>query len=114
MGIQLHYRVEDLEEAALASGSEFTRSTTSFVYHDYDEHGLEVAVFDKRYSVSIDGQYIGTTGLNPFEVREVLQVAKELLTRSCDVSIPLKSGRCCKSALQNFLIKINKLFVIFR
>ena len=30
------------------------------------------------------------------------------------VSIPLKSGRCCKSALQNFLIKINKLFVIFR
>ncbi len=61
MGIQLHYRVEDLEEAALASGSEFTRSTTSFVYHDYDEHGLEVAVFDKRYSVSIDGQYFGTT-----------------------------------------------------
>ena len=30
------------------------------------------------------------------------------------VSIPLKSGRCCKSALQNFLIKINKLFVSFR
>ncbi len=61
MGIQLHYRIDDLEAAALASGSEFTRSTTSFVYHDYDEHGLEVAVFDKRYSVSIDGQYIGTT-----------------------------------------------------
>ena len=28
--------------------------------------------------------------------------------------IPLKSGRCCKGALQNFLIKINKLFVNFR
>ena len=30
------------------------------------------------------------------------------------VSIPLKSGRCCKGALQNLLIKINKLFVSFR
>ena len=35
--------------------------------------------------------------LNPFEVREVLQVmasGKVLLIR---VSIPLKSGRCCKT-----------------
>ena len=61
MGIQLHYRIYDLEEAALASGSEFSRTTTSFVYHDYDENGEDVTVFDKRYSVSIDGQYIGTT-----------------------------------------------------
>ena len=67
MGIQLHYRVEDLEEAALLKGSEFTRSTTSFVYYDYDEHGIEVTVFDKRYSVSIDGQYIGTTD-DDFEI----------------------------------------------
>ena len=61
MGIQLHYRIDDLEEAALIKGSEFTRSTTSFVYHDYDADYVEVTVFDKRYSVSIDGQYIGTT-----------------------------------------------------
>ena len=61
MGIQLHYRIYDLEEAALLKGSEFTRSTTSFVYHDYDENGIEVTVFDKRYSVSIDGQFIGCT-----------------------------------------------------
>ena len=54
------------------------------------------------------------TSLNPFEVREVLQVAKPSKPPLWKVSIPLKSGRCCKGALQNFLIKINKLFVNFR
>ena len=53
-------------------------------------------------------------GLNPFEVREVLQGPIITFSNAVIVSIPLKSGRCCKSALQNFLIKINKLFVIFR
>ena len=75
--------------------------------------------------------------LNPFEVREVLQgnrcphqpqsssqslwsqgSAASKSLHSCvwcvNLSIPLKSGKCCKSALQNFLIKINKLFVSFR
>ena len=38
-------------------------------------------------------------GLNPFEVREVLQVeAGENQTINL-VSIPLKSGRCCKDHL---------------
>ena len=35
-------------------------------------------------------------GLNPFEVREVLQVLERQLTTCHVVSIPLKSGRCCK------------------
>ncbi len=75
--------------------------------------------------------------LNPFEVREVLQamatgtpclflLSIPLKSGKCckyhglgqgkrqQLSIPLKSGKCCKSALQNFLIKINKLFVSFR
>ena len=43
---------------------------------------------------------------------------KKIYARSVNeaelLSIPLKSGKCCKSALQNFLIKINKLFVSFR
>ena len=52
--------------------------------------------------------------LNPFEVREVLQGEIGLDDISWRVSIPLKSGRCCKGALQNLLIKINKLFVNFR
>ena len=34
--------------------------------------------------------------LNPFEVREVLQVLVRATTRGDGVSIPLKSGRCCK------------------
>ena len=52
--------------------------------------------------------------LNPFEVREVLQVSYFNQYERYTVSIPLKSGRCCKGALQNLLIKINKLFVNFR
>ena len=52
--------------------------------------------------------------LNPFEVREVLQVRPRNGGAVSFVSIPLKSGRCCKGALQNLLIKINKLFVNFR
>ena len=36
--------------------------------------------------------------LNPFEVREVLQVFKSLWAWTRLVSIPLKSGRCCKLA----------------
>ena len=35
-------------------------------------------------------------GLNPFEVREVLQVIGSKVTGLQQVSIPLKSGRCCK------------------
>ena len=35
--------------------------------------------------------------LNPFEVREVLQVLGFLLRTTQAVSIPLKSGRCCKT-----------------
>ena len=54
------------------------------------------------------------TRLNPFEVREVLQDMGKHRHRFGRVSIPLKSGRCCKGALQNLLIKINKLFVNFR
>ena len=34
--------------------------------------------------------------LNPFEVREVLQAVKEFWKFVQLVSIPLKSGRCCK------------------
>ena len=34
--------------------------------------------------------------LNPFEVREVLQAPCQSSGRVSDVSIPLKSGRCCK------------------
>ena len=34
--------------------------------------------------------------LNPFEVREVLQEILHLQAIEQDVSIPLKSGRCCK------------------
>ena len=52
--------------------------------------------------------------LNPFEVREVLQGICQTHRAWYGVSIPLKSGRCCKGALQNLLIKINKLFVNFR
>ena len=35
-------------------------------------------------------------GLNPFEVREVLQEAQFGMMWVILVSIPLKSGRCCK------------------
>ena len=35
--------------------------------------------------------------LNPFEVREVLQDDVLLWSSRCQVSIPLKSGRCCKA-----------------
>ena len=35
-------------------------------------------------------------GLNPFEVREVLQANKQQQKLQRQVSIPLKSGRCCK------------------
>ena len=58
-----------------------------------------------------------TKGLNPFGVREVSKhqtQAEQLRGLIQLVSIPLKSGRCCKGALQNLLIKINKLFVNFR
>ena len=37
-----------------------------------------------------------TLSLNPFEVREVLQDAAKTRGRAEKVSIPLKSGRCCK------------------
>ena len=37
-----------------------------------------------------------TVGLNPFEVREVLQGTRQRQHISGTVSIPLKSGRCCK------------------
>ena len=36
-------------------------------------------------------------GLNPFEVREVLQDFSLLIPQIHYVSIPLKSGRCCKA-----------------
>ena len=35
-------------------------------------------------------------GLNPFEVREVLQAAVAGIMSLVTVLIPLKSGRCCK------------------
>ena len=35
--------------------------------------------------------------LNPFEVREVLQAVVAALVALVRVSIPLKSGRCCKN-----------------
>ena len=38
-------------------------------------------------------------GLNPFEVREVLQGSITVDLEPDEVSIPLKSGRCCKSKL---------------
>ena len=44
------------------------------------------------------GEWYGM-GLNPFEVREVLQ-AQRLEPKCYElVSIPLKSGRCCKKPL---------------
>ncbi len=52
--------------------------------------------------------------LNPFEVREVLQVLGNRRQHRVHVSIPLKSGRCCKGALQNYLFKIKELFVKLR
>ena len=39
---------------------------------------------------------VSFTCLNPFEVREVLQVHKAAIEAVQSVSIPLKSGRCCK------------------
>ncbi len=60
------------------------------------------------------GNDVSLKCLNPFEVREVLQGSNKRREAHQLVSIPLKSGRCCKSALQNFLIKINNLFVNFR
>ena len=43
------------------------------------------------------------TGLNPFEVREVLQgYIDSYTTQDNQVSIPLKSGRCCKEAAYDF------------
>ena len=45
-------------------------------------------------------------GLNPFEVREVLQVSyANCMERTATVSIPLKSGRCCKGKHE-----LNKIF----
>ena len=41
-------------------------------------------------------KYINSSCLNPFEVREVLQVLGWWTSRHHGVSIPLKSGRCCK------------------
>ena len=38
--------------------------------------------------------------LNPFEVREVLQVTSKRNMSWIPVSIPLKSGRCCKSVVR--------------
>ena len=38
-----------------------------------------------------------STSLNPFEVREVLQVIQQHFKQLQQVSIPLKSGRCCKA-----------------
>ena len=39
----------------------------------------------------------GAIGLNPFEVREVLQADVQTVSLVEPVSIPLKSGRCCKN-----------------
>ena len=44
----------------------------------------------------MDKEGISYVSLNPFEVREVLQVAKRVDAINKAVSIPLKSGRCCK------------------
>ena len=38
--------------------------------------------------------------LNPFEVREVLQGKGAFVESIGEVSIPLKSGRCCKDILE--------------
>ena len=40
-------------------------------------------------------------GLNPFEVREVLQASRIGFTQFNWVSIPLKSGRCCKVSVDD-------------
>ena len=37
--------------------------------------------------------------LNPFEVREVLQAVKALQYSRTHLSIPLKSGKCCKDEI---------------
>ena len=37
--------------------------------------------------------------LNPFEVREVLQAVKALQYSRTHLSIPLKSGKCCKKRM---------------
>ena len=37
--------------------------------------------------------------LNPFEVREVLQAVKALQYSMTHLSIPLKSGKCCKKRM---------------
>ena len=39
--------------------------------------------------------------LNPFEVREVLQADNVNTGKMNPVSIPLKSGRCCKNGLDH-------------
>ena len=41
----------------------------------------------------------GNVSLNPFEVREVLQAGCADSRGSSWVSIPLKSGRCCKGMI---------------
>ena len=40
--------------------------------------------------------------LNPFEVREVLQAQISNETNGIEVSIPLKSGRCCKPSAGDY------------
>ena len=37
--------------------------------------------------------------MNPFEVREVLQAVKALQYSRTHLSIPLKSGKCCKKRM---------------
>ena len=48
-------------------------------------------------------------GLNPFEVREVLQVHSCYLPRPHTVSIPLKSGRCCKKFTLKTVFRAKRL-----
>ena len=47
--------------------------------------------------------------LNPFEVREVLQARVRGMRQRTHVSIPLKSGRCCKTYWRKLYTLANRL-----
>ena len=61
-------------------------------------HPLSLNPFEVREVLQVNKQpkaYV-LLCLNPFEVREVLQDQASPFTPEAEVSIPLKSGRCCK------------------
>ena len=59
----------------------------------YSLNPFEVREVLQAWGVDTHKKYVS---LNPFEVREVLQEIRFYNWFNIKVSIPLKSGRCCK------------------